>query len=132
MVSNLHSFSVEFLPNPYIECPTIRLIGSFSCLFTICKISVNSSLKGCFDLINGIPFVGNNIIDKKNLTMQTIIFDACFNCAGITFVGNLAHEITFTCFSAYTHVMDRDICGLKSPLDKLPDSDDSSNDDDEI
>ena len=69
MVSNLNSFSVKLLPNPYVESTTIRFVGWLPCFLAICKIMVNCFFKRNFNSINSVPFIGDNISNKKKLAM---------------------------------------------------------------
>ncbi len=101
MTSDFCGFSVEFLPNPYVESAAIWLVGRIPSFFTICKITVNGLLEGCFDFLDSLALIGNDVFNEEDLSMQTTILNACLNSAGVAFVGKLVHNITPICLSAF-------------------------------
>lgn len=52
-------------------------------------------------MLDGRAFIGNKVFDKKDLTMQTTIFNAGLYCTGITFVGKFVHGINPICLSVF-------------------------------
>ena len=102
IMSGFNSLSMKLWPDSYVEGAAAWLVSRLSCFLAICEITVNCVLKRGFYFFNSIAFVGDKVLDKQDVAMQAAIFDAGFYCSGISFMFQVAHEITPICFSTVT------------------------------
>jgi len=67
---------VQFHGHAHVEAPFVGDIRLFAIAFAVAKVFINSCAKVLLKLSNARSFIGNEVTDAKQATMEKLVFGA--------------------------------------------------------